>query len=230
MIDLICGDCLVEMDKLIAQGVKVDAVITDPPYGMGYQSNRRGMETKFEGIEGDVDLGWLDEFVDKCFRMMKMGAAIYMFCSWHHVDVFKRAFERKFVLKNIIVWVKNNHGAGDLRGSYAPKHELVLFGCKGRSLLRGKRLSDVMEFPKVPGGKMVHPTEKSVKMLEVFVRKSTGGGEIVLDPFMGRGTTMVACKKLGRRGIGIELDKKYFEIAGKRLGECKYRDMGSLFE
>lgn len=213
--DLMLGDCLDCMSE-IPDG-SVDMVLTDPPYGMSFQSNRRVVKDKFAKIENDSSLEWLDGFFAECVRVMRDDTAIYSFCSWHHVDMFKAAFERYFKMKNLIVWVKNNHGSGDLTGAYAPKHEFVLYGHKGRSLLREKRLPDVFDFPKIASSKLLHPTEKNINMLEVFVRNNSDVGQVVLDPFMGSGTTGVAAMNTGRKFIGIELDEGYFDIACGRI-------------
>lgn len=217
--DLMHGDCLELMSEI--EDGSVDLVLTDPPYGMSFQSNRRVTRDKFAKIANDESLEWLDAFFAKCDRVMRADTAIYTFCSWHHIDVFKRAFERRFTLKNILVWNKNNHGSGDLTGAYAPRHEFVLFGHKGRSLLREKRVPDVFDFPKIPSAKLVHPTEKNVDMLEVFVRNSSDADGVVLDPFMGSGTTGVAALQAGRRFIGIEMDAGYFDIAEARIMAAK---------
>jgi site-specific DNA-methyltransferase (adenine-specific) len=209
------GDCL-ELMKGIPDG-SVDMVLTDPPYGMDYQSNRRVVSQKFVKIENDKTLEWVDEFVDQCHRVMKNDSALYFFCSWHNMDFFKVAIERKFKLKNILVWVKNNHGSGDLKAGYAPKHEFIFYAHKGRSLFREKRIPDVLEFPKIHSSKLVHPTEKNIDMLELLAKQNSDVGQVVLDPFMGSGTTGVACVNTGRKFIGIEMDDGYFEIARKRI-------------
>jgi site-specific DNA-methyltransferase (adenine-specific) len=218
-VDLMQGDCLEIMAEI--EDGSVDLVLTDPPYGMSFQSNRRVARDKFAKIANDTSLDWLDAFFAECDRVMRADTAIYCFCSWHHVDVFKQTFERRFTLKNVLVWNKNNHGSGDLTGAYAPRHEFVLFGHKGRSLLREKRVPDVFDFPKIPSSKLVHPTEKNIDMLEVFVRNSSDAGDTVLDPFMGSGTTGVAAMQAGRRFIGIEMDAGYFDIAERRIMEAR---------
>jgi site-specific DNA-methyltransferase (adenine-specific) len=224
MINLMHGDCLERM-KEIADG-SVDMVLTDPPYGMDFQSNRRVVNAKFAKIANDKNLDWVDSFIDECHRVMSANSAMYFFCSWHNIDYFKRAIERKFKLKNMIVWVKNNHGSGDLRGGFAPQHEIVFYACKGRVLNRGKRLSDVIYADKIPSSKLVHPTEKNISMLEVFVGQHTDAGMLILDPFMGSGTTGVACANLNRKFIGIELDAKYFSIAKSRIEEAQKKATG----
>lgn len=217
MINLMQGDCL-ELMKDIPDG-SVDMVLTDPPYGMDYQSNWRTATDKFAKISNDDGLSWLGEFVNESYRIMKNDSAAYVFCSWHKVDVFKSAFESKFKLKNIIVWVKNNHGSGDLKGAYAPKHEFILYMHKGRSLFRNGRTPDVMMADKVSGSKMVHPTEKPIALLEKFIGDNSDEGDIIIDPFMGSGTTGVAAKNLNRSFIGIELDESYFNIAKERINQ-----------
>ena len=215
MIQLMQGDCLERM-KEIADG-SVDMILTDPPYGMDFQSNRRVVNAKFAKIANDKSLDWVDQFLDNCYRVMTDNSAMYFFCSWHNIDYFKRAIERKFKLKNMIVWVKNNHGSGDLKGGYAPQHEIVFYACKGRVLNRGKRLPDVIYADKIASSKLVHPTEKNISMLEAFIKQHSDEGMIVLDPFMGSGTTGVAAANLKRDFIGIELDADYFRIAQERI-------------
>lgn len=214
-IDLRQGDCL-ELMKDIPDG-SVDMILTDPPYGMDYQSNRRTATHKFAKIANDKGLEWVDGFIDECHRVMAEKSAIYFFASWHNLDYFKVAIERRFKLKSVIVWVKNNHGSGDLNGGYAPKHEFVFYATKGRVLNRGKRIPDVMEFDKIPSAKLMHPTEKNISMLEVFVNQHSDLGMTILDPFMGSGTTGVACLNTGRNFIGMEMDAGYFEIAKNRI-------------
>jgi len=212
-IDLYKGDALLIMDELIAKGVVVDAIITDPPYGMSFQSNYR--KDKHNEIANDSSLEWVDDFIDKCYSVSNNNTAHYMFSSFHNIDIFKQAIEKKFKLKNILVWEKNNTSMGDLKGDFAPKVEFVLFFQKGRRLINGKRDPNIFKFKRT--GNNLHPTEKPVDMMEYLISKFTDEGQVVLDPFMGSGTTGVACKNLGRDFIGIELDENYFEIAKKRI-------------
>ena len=196
----------------------VDLIVTDPPYLMDYQSNRRKKEDRFDKIKNDKgNYMLIQDYLEECHRIMKDNTAIYCFCSWHNIDFFKNEFEKHFKLKNILVWNKNNHGTGDLKGSYAPKHEFILFGHKGRTLLREKRIADVIDCPKISSNKLTHPTEKPQDLLEIFIRQSSDVGSIVFDGFMGTGSCGIAAKKLNRNFIGIELDEKYFNIAKNRL-------------
>ena len=210
------GDCLEIMGGI--KDKSVDLIVTDPPYLMDYQSNRRKKEDRFDKIKNDKgNYMLIQDYLEECHRIMKDNTAIYCFCSWHNIDFFKNEFEKHFKLKNILVWNKNNHGTGDLKGSYAPKHEFILFGHKGRTLLREKRIADVIDCPKISSNKLTHPTEKPQDLLEIFIRQSSDVGSIIFDGFMGTGSCGIAAKKLNRNFIGIELDEKYFNIAKNRL-------------
>ena len=214
------GDCLEIMGGI--KDKSVDLIVTDPPYLMDYQSNRRKKEDRFNKIKNDKgNYMLIQDYLEECHRIMKDNTAIYCFCSWHNIDFFKNEFEKHFKLKNILVWNKNNHGTGDLKGSYAPKHEFILFGHKGRTLLREKRIADVIDCPKISSNKLTHPTEKPQDLLEIFIRQSSDVGSIIFDGFMGTGSCGIAAKKLKRKFIGIELDEKYFNIAKDRLENIK---------
>ena len=213
-IDLRFGDCL-QLMKDIPDG-SVDLIVTDPPYGINYQSNYR--QQKYSTFKNDQSMDWLDNFVAEIHRVLKQNTAVYCFCSWHNVDLFKTAFEKKFKLKNIIVWEKNNTSMGDLKGSYAPKHEFVLFAHKGRRTLNGFRHPDIIKAKRT--GNIYHPTEKPVDLLELFLEESSEKHNLILDPFMGSGSTGVACVNTGRRFIGIEIEQKYFDVAAKRIEQA----------
>lgn len=130
---LLKGDCL-ELMKEIPDG-SVDLVLTDPPYGMSYQSKHR--KEKYDKIHNDQNLNWLNDFIDLLYIKMKDNSAGYMFCSMHHIDIFKKEIERKFKLKNILILEKNNHTAGDLKGSFSCKTEFIIFFSKRKN--RNKR-------------------------------------------------------------------------------------------
>ena len=213
--ELYKGDCLEVMDRLIKEGVTVDVIITDPPYGINYVCGFR--KKKYDEIKGDDGVTFLHKYFRKCYDLLKDNTHIYCFCSWHNIDKFKVAFEKYFKLKNIIVWNKRSGGMGDLKGAYMPNHEFILFGHKGRRLRNGKRLADVLDVNKVKCTQ--HPTQKPTELLEIFINQSTNKNEVAFDGFMGSGSTGVACMNTNRKFIGIELDKKYFDIATSRIEE-----------
>jgi len=216
-------DCLVGMRDIPDKSI--DMVLIDPPYLMNYKSNRRVKSKKFEHIINDKDSQEvIRESLFQINRVMKDNTSIFMFCSWHHIDFFKVEFEKYFKLKNIIVWEKNNHGTGDLKGAYAPKHEFVLFGGKGRNTNRRNRRADIVKYDKVSSKRLLHPTEKNLKMVSDFIEDYSNGNDIVLDCFMGSGTTAIACINTNRNYIGYELDETYFNIANQRIKNLEVND------
>jgi len=208
---IICGDSLKILKQLPDNSV--DLVLTDPPYGMMFRSNYR--KVKYDKIENDDSLWWLQIFCNELKRVSKIDSHIYIFCSFHKVDVFKQELEKHFNVKNILIWEKNNTGMGDLQGDYAPKYEMIIFCSNGSKKLNGNRDANIIKESKT--GNKLHPTEKPVELIKYLVTKSSNEDDIILDPFLGSGTTAVACKQLKRNYIGIELSQEYVDIANKRL-------------
>ena len=180
---------------------------------MDFQSHFR--KEMYSKIGNDKVLDWIESYVDECFRILKDNTAVYFFCSWHNVDIFKQSIEKKFKIKNILIWEKNNTSMGDLKGSYAPKYEMIIFAHKGRRLLNGFRYADIIKATRT--GNKFHPTEKPVDLLELFIKNSSDENAVVFDGFMGSGSTGVACVNTNRKFIGIELDEGYFNIAKERI-------------
>jgi len=99
---VIQGDCLEIMNGIPDKSI--DMILTDPPYGMDFQSNyRKELHNK---IIGDSNLDWIGEFVEQSYRVSKDNTAHYIFCSFHNIDIFKQAFQKRFKIKNILVWKK----------------------------------------------------------------------------------------------------------------------------
>ena len=213
-------DCL-EWMKRIPNG-SIDAIITDPPYWMDFQSNYR--KEKYDKIKNDKWIEWIDDFIDEIYRVMKDNTHWYIFSSFHNVDKFKQSIERKFKFKNILIWEKNNTSMWDLKGDYAPKYEMLLFFHKWRrNLLWWFRHPNIFKFNRTWNN--FHPTEKPVDLIEFLIKNSTIEKESILDPFLWSGTTWVACKNTNRNFIWFEMDKWYFEIAQERINKnnlCKW--------
>lgn len=127
-------------------------------------------------------------------------------------------------VKSVIVWDRQAHGMGDLKASFAPRHDVVIFATKGSFAFPGRRPDDVIAYPKVGNASLIHPNEKPIALLERLVEATTEPNDIVLDPFAGSGSTLAAAAKTGRRYIGIEIDPKYSDIAAKRAAEYQKGD------
>lgn len=210
---IINDDCLNILKQL--PNKCIDMVLTDPPYGMSYQSSRR--TEKYEKIENDDNLTWLPFWVKEIKRVLKEDAMLYIFCSWHNIEIFKIEIEKEFQIKNILVWNKNNFGSGDLFGDYAPKYENIIFINPSNKPLKGKRISNVLDFAKTSND--LHPTQKPISLFSLFIEKSSNENDLILDCFSGSGTTAVACSELKRRFICIEKDKEYWQKSVQRLDD-----------
>ena len=211
---VIQGDCLEVMKDI--PNKSVDMILTDPPYGMNYQSSRRTATKQFAKITNDTNIDWFPEFIKECYRVLKDNSHIYIFCNDYNISKFRDLQEQAgFKNKRTLVWVKNNHTSGDLLGDYANKTEFINYAQKGRRLLNGGRDTNVLNFSRV--SKLEHPTQKPVDLNEYLIKKSTNENDLILDPFAGSGTTGVACKNLNRNYILIEKEQEYIDIINKRL-------------
>lgn len=107
-----------------------------------------------------------------------------------------------------------------LGNNFRPNYELIILATKGKYKTKSNNLSNILKFRRVAPAKLHHSCEKPVALLELLIEESTEEKSIVIDPFMGSGSTGVACKNLNRNFIGMELDDKYFEIAKRRISEA----------
>jgi site-specific DNA-methyltransferase (adenine-specific) len=237
MIDLYNGDCLTVMDELINEGVVVDAIITDPPYGT--------TACKWDSII-PFDEMWL-----RLNKLIKPNGAIVLFGS----EPFSSALRMSNIKNYKYDWKWDKViGSGFQVAKYKPmirSEDVCIFGTGGKvnyypiKIKRDKPIkgyavnnslsnplanadkkvrtythknpTNILEFKKVKG--TVHPTQKPVALMEYLIKTYTNEGETVLDFTMGSGTTGVAAKNLNRSFIGIEQDDNYFNIAKKRIND-----------
>jgi DNA modification methylase len=203
---LYLGDCR----EILPTLGKVDAVVTDPPYGMEFRSNFR--KDKHLAIAND-NAEWPLELATG----IDVEHSKYVFCRWDDLARIEKP-------KSLVTWVKNNWSMGDLDHEHARQTEVAAFYPGRRHFWPVGRPTDVIEAPRT--GNDNHPTEKPVSLMWAFVRWTSG---VVLDPFMGSGTTGVACAKLGRKFIGIEIEPKYFDTACRRI-EAAYKQPDLFIE
>ena len=232
------GDCLEVMDRMIAEGVKVDAIITDPPYGT--------TACKWDSVI-DFELMW-----EQLNRIIKPNGAIVLFGSEPFSSALRMSNIRNY--KYDWVWEKSK-ATNFLNAKKQPlraKENISIFYKeqptynpqmkKGEAYNKGVRKEqtsddvygsfeqtevksdgdryprDVLYFKTAESeGKTFHKTQKPVALMEYLIKTYTNEGELVLDFTMGSGTTGVACKNLDRHFIGIEMDEGYFDIAKKRI-------------
>ena len=212
---IICGDCL-EVMKGLPDG-SVNAVITDPPYGINYQSARRiDASKRHKKIANDKHpfIWWLYD----AYRILQKDGCLICFTRWDVQEAFRQAIEwAGFKIKSHIIWDRVHHGMGDLKASFAPTHDIIWFAVKDCFSFPSKRPKSVIRSKRISANKLIHPNEKPLDLMENLIVSVTKDKDLILDPFLGSGTTAVAALNTGRFFIGIEKEPKYVEIARQRV-------------
>lgn len=184
------------------------------------------------------------KWIGACYKKLKPTGSIYIACSYHNIgEVMIVLKQLDFKINNIITWYKTNAMPNMTRRVFTHSTEFVIWAVKGSGWTfnyeiikeinperqkdgRTKQMRDFWALPLVQGkerlcgkdGRALHPTQKPEEMLKRIILASSNKGDVVLDPFLGSGTTAVVAKKLGRKWIGIEKSKAYVKIAEKRVG------------
>lgn len=214
-------DCIELMREMEKQGIKVDCIITDPPYLIDYKTgHRKDKKNKFcKPILNDSNPELISEYIKLCYSIMKENTPLYCFCNSDKVEFFKNEFERNgFAIKNIIIWIKNNWTAGDLQAQFGKQYEMIIYANKGRSPFKiDKRLTDVWYSERVAGKEQEHQNQKPLSLITKILDIHTSENDLIFDGFMGSFTTAVACHRLNRRFIGAELDEEYYRLGSERL-------------
>lgn len=212
------GDCLEILQTLPDNSV--DMVLTDPPYGINFQSNGGNKRARFEKILNDK-MPFV-EFIQQLPRVLKSTGCAMIFTRWDVQQVFiDELIKRGLKPKNIVIWDKMVHGKGDLKRAFGSRYESIIFVANNEFRFNGKRPTDIVQCMKINPQHLIHPNQKPVALLENLIEKCTKENQTVLDCFMGSGSTGIACFNTNRKFIGIELDKKYFELSQSRINECK---------
>jgi len=213
-IKLACADCLDVLPTLEAGSV--GAVVTDPPYGSNYSTGRRkGIYRPHTRLVGDkMTAPLLNDTAAALAPLLNDTAAIYWFAAPDRLDMVLPIL-RRWEIVNVLCWDKGNCTAGDLEASYGKQWEAIVYARTRRHTLVGGRDRDVIRVSRGDSSAYQHPTQKPVALFEYLIRRHSGS--TVLDPFMGSGTTGVACVCTGRQFIGIEISEEYFDIAVKRI-------------
>lgn len=203
------GDCR----EILPELPKVDLVLTDPPYGIEWQSSWR--TAKFDKIIGDNSIS--GDWIKLC-----KSEIFYCFTRWDVLQKWIDEFSNNGLpVRDVLVWDKVAHGAGDLE-SYAPTYELIIYATKGRVKLSGSRPQNVLRYWRVDAGAtgkssgrlLCHPAEKPVPLFHHIIYNHHP--DLILDPFTGVGSVLVAAKNQNVKSIGIEISEKYCEIAARR--------------
>jgi site-specific DNA-methyltransferase (adenine-specific) len=219
---LYLGDCMDILKTL----PKCELIVTDPPYKItsrGGYTSAGGMLSAEKVRSGEVfDNNEIDisDWITSAFNVIPDGAHCYVMTNNKNISHYLNEISKsEFHFVKSLIWVKDNKIMSQM---YMSQFEYVLFLRKGRAKkILNCGTSDVLQFrnkkTKDAAGKNIHDTEKPVDLIEVLISNSSNAGDIVLDMFMGSGSTGVAAVKSGRKFIGIEKDERYFDIACKRI-------------
>ena len=215
-----------------------DLVLTDPPYG--HNNNNGDLISRREAAlgKGDYDPGRdnrpianddkeankiFKDLLKEFYRLLKPGCCCCCCCAGGGPDPqFARWsiwMDEVFQFKQMLIWDKGGLGMG---WHYRRSYETILVGEKPGAACNwhgGHSASNVLRHNKIIPQKNDHPTPKPVSLMEELIGNHTATGEIILDPFMGAGTTLRAAKNFNRKAIGIEIEEKYCEMAAKRMGQ-----------
>lgn len=219
------GDCLNVIDELIGNGVVVDAIITDPPYNIARDNNFKTMGRS--GIDfGEWDKGF-DQFtwITKSYDLLKKGGCLFVFNDWKNIgEIAKHAESIGYEIKDMIRWEKTNPMPRNRDRRYITDFEVAVWLVKPKGKWTFNRLSDTYDrckytYPLTPKSEKVgHTTQKPVALMEEIIKRHTNENDLILDLFMGSGTTGLSAINLNRMFIGVELDENYFLKSKERLG------------
>jgi DNA modification methylase len=253
---LLCGDARCQDDYArLLEGESADLVLTDPPYNVRVDGNISGLgnvrHQEFAMASGEMSeaefIAFLSAFLGCAKAHSRDGAILFVFMDWRHLfELTCAGREQDLALKNLVVWAKDNAGMGTF---YRSRHELVFVFKNGDAShintfelgQHGRYRTNVWEYPGVNTfrtGRLdelaMHPTVKPVAMLADAIRDVTKRGAVVLDPFAGSGSTLIAAEKAGRRARCIEYEPKYCDVIVRRwqayTGKAAVDEIGLTFE
>lgn len=226
---LLNGDCSILLNELDEQSI--DLLVTDPPYKLvgggcagsfknpvGGILSRSRIESRKGTIFRNNDISF-DEWLPKVYKVLKNGTHAYIMVNARNYKLLIDTAQKcGFKFQQLIIWNKNNATPNQ---TYMNCYELILMLRKGKAKpIKYRGTKNILQIPNIIG-KKTHPTEKPVELLKILIENSSDVNDIVLDPFMGTGSTCIAAYDTGRGFVGIELDKQYFDIAQKRIEDIK---------
>lgn len=209
---LLCGDStkVEDVERLMA-GAKADMIHTDPPYGMSFQSNMRTKSKQFDELENDDKIltGWIAPAIGVS------SGWVFVWTTWKVLEQWLPVVREFGKMTNLVVWSKGGGGIGDLKGTFATDHEMAMVFNRGAEIC-GKRIGSAWSFGKDAAASYMHPTQKPVALAGEAIDKTTHAADLVYDPFLGSGTTLIAAEQLGRKCYGMEISPQYCDVIVKR--------------
>ena len=219
---VMCGDATKEEDvKKLLLNNTVDLLLTDPPYGIDYSQKNEFLNKFDKGniIQTDMRNDNTENIKQFCSNFLSIIPfsdynIFYIFMTSQQLHNVRLSLDdNKFHTSTYLIWNKNNHVLG--RMDYLMKHEFIMYGWKKRHKFYGKKTASVINFDR-PFKSDLHPTMKPVGLLELLLKDGSLSNQNIYDPFLGSGSTLVACEKLNRKCFGMELDPIYVDVIIKR--------------
>ena len=212
----------------------VDLIVTDPPYNVSIKNNIHcDMGTIVKNF-GDWDFNFDPvPILAELRRVLKPTGQIYVFCGTAQIPIYMQIFQKEWFFRNFLVWHKTNPPPRLSKTNYVFSNEYIIYAIKekcklnkvtfnysGHSKMYNTFITSSLQTKerlRNENNTAVHPTQKPLAILKKLISASSKDGDVILDPFMGVGSTAVACKELGRSFIGCEINPEYVEWANKRL-------------
>jgi len=219
LVKLYNNDCL-EIIKDISDN-SIDLIVTDVPYKVisggkpKHKGQPSGILSKNDGKIFNYNDIKPQQYMSELYRVLKNGTHCYIFINFINLkEMMEEAEKVGFQLHTLLIWKKNNKTPSRW---YMKNQEYILFMRKGKAKkVKNAGIGHILEFDNIIGNK-THPCEKPIDLIEFLIENSSEEKDIVLDPFVGSGSTLLSSQNLNRKCIGIELDEKYCEIAKLRL-------------
>lgn len=227
---ILCGDStkLEDVERLM-DGKKADLVVTDPPYNTGMKEKKGDEKDRLSHMFNDSIEDWpkfLNDIFTNYFTNTKGQCAFYVFIDWRKVQDIKQEMEKIMDVRNVIVWDKGVHGLGS---DYKFTYELCVVGKKGKPEINnryGLDYQDIWRVQRIIGRNKDHATAKPIDLLEKPIIHASKEDDIVLDLFLGSGSTLIAAQKTNRVCYGVELEPKYVDVIVSRY--CKYMGINKI--
>ena len=223
-------DNIIGMQKLIDDNQEVDLVLTDPPYVISRENKFHTMKDRVKPRTGIEFGSWDEEFdnqpwIEMSFEVLKPGGSLIVFNDFKKISyIIEIATKIGYEYKDSLIWNKTNPMPRNRDRRYVPAMEIMLWFVKPKGKWTFNRQNDVYEtglfqYPSESGGgfNRIHPTQKPIKLIKQLISIHSNQGDLILDPFMGSGTTAVAANELDRNYIGFEIDSNYFEKSLNRI-------------
>lgn len=211
----------------------VDLVVIDPPYNVSQKNNISYKDINVVKNFGSWDYGFDPVPVLKELkRVLKPNGQIYIFCSTKQIPIYMGILEKEWFFRNLLVWYKTNPAPRMSKTNFVFSNEYIIYAINEKvkpslatfNFLGQVEMHNTIITSALQGkerlkkdGKALHPTQKPLSVLNKLISVSSNESDVVLDVFMGVGSTAVACKELGRNFMGCELDKEYVREGKKRL-------------